>query len=178
MIAYTTGGPDDAKSIAALHAQSWSLHYRGEFTDHYLDHEVQGERLVEWQKRMTEALPTQHVVLATEDHQLCGFACVYLAKHEKWGALLDNLHVEPSYMGKGVGRRLMQEAAKWVQTQDDNSSMFLWVLASNEGASRFYERIGGEKAEETMMENPGGGASRVWRYVWDDLGRLINKGRR
>lgn len=176
MIEYTTGGSEDANSIAALHAQSWSLHYRGEFTDHYLDHEVQEERRAEWQKRMTEAVPTQHVVLAKEDNQLCGFSCVYLARHEQWGALLDNLHVQQSTMGKGVGRRLMQEAAKWVQTQDSDSSMYLWVLASNESASKFYERIGGEKVEETMMDNPGGGASKVWRYVWRDLERLIKEG--
>ena len=177
MIEYTVGGPEDATSIAALHAESWSLHYRGEFTDHYLDHEVKGERLAEWQKRMTEAIPTQHVVLAEEEDELCGFSCVYLGKDEQWGALLDNLHVQRSYMGKGVGRKLMQEAARWVKEQDRNQSMYLWVLASNESASRFYERIGGDKVEETMMDNPGGGASKVWRYVWRDLDRLIEEGR-
>ncbi len=71
----------------------------------------------------------------------------------------------------------MQEAAKWVQSQDPSASLYLWVLASNQSASRFYERIGGDKVEETMMENPGGGATTVWRYLGRDLDRLIEEGR-
>lgn len=177
MIQYTPGGAKDAEAIAALHAESWSLHYRGEFTDHYLDHEVQAERLTIWSERMREPSSTQHVVLALENDELCGFSCVYLDKDEQYGALLDNLHVRSSCMGKGVGRRLMQEAAKWVQSQDPDASMYLWVLASNQGASRFYERIGGDKVEETMMENPGGGSSKVWRYLWRDLDRFGREGR-
>lgn len=176
MIHYEVGTAEDAPAIAALHAKSWSLHYRKEFTDHYLDHEVQDERLQVWKNRMTKPSPQQHVVMAKEGERLCGFSCVYLDKDEQWGALLDNLHVRPSFMGRGLGRRLMQEAAQWVKSQAPDSSMYLWVLASNESASRFYERIGGEKVEETMMDNPGGGASKVWRYVWRDLERLIRDG--
>lgn len=176
MIQYTVGTATDARAIATLHAQSWSLHYRQEFTDEYLDHEVQEERWQVWEKRMTTPSPKQHVVMAKKGDVLCGFSCVYLDKDVQWGALLDNLHVLPSYMGQGIGRRLMQEAAKWVRSQAANSKMYLWVLASNESASQFYERIGGEKVEETMMENPGGGASKVWRYVWRDVERLIEKG--
>jgi len=177
MIEYLTGSHRDAEAIAALHAESWSLHYRGEFTDQYLDHEVQAERLTIWSERMSHPSPTQHVVLAMEDNELCGFSCVYMGKDKRFGALLDNLHVRSSYMGKGVGRRLMQEAAKWVQSQDSSTSLYLWVLASNQSASHFYERIGGDKVEETMMENPGGGASKVWRYLWRDLDRLAQEGR-
>lgn len=176
MISYRMGSADDAETIASLHAKSWALYYRGEFTDQYLDYEVQAERLAVWQKRMADPSPLQQVVLAEENGHLCGFSCVYLAEDELWGALLDNLHVSPAYMGKGIGRKLMQEAARWVQSQDPASTMYLWVLASNKNACRFYERIGGEKVEETNMDNPGGGASMVWRYVWRDLERLIRHG--
>ncbi len=177
MITYQAAKTADTAAIAQLHALSWEQHYQDEFTQYYLEHEVRTDRLQVWTDRMKEPAANQYVVLAKEGDQLCGFSCVYLNRHEKWGALLDNLHVLQAYKGKGIGRELMQEAARWVLAEQPHSMMYLWVLASNEGASTFYQQIGGEMVEKTQMDNPGGGSSNVLRYVWSDLDRLINTGR-
>lgn len=177
MITYQAAKREDTIAIAQLHALSWEQNYQDEFTQHYLEHEVRADRLQVWTNRMKNPAANQYVVLAREADQLCGFACVYLNRHEKHGALLDNLHVLQTYKGKGIGRKLMQAAAQWVKTTQPESKMFLWVLASNEGASTFYQQIGGEMVERTTMDNPGGGSSKVLRYVWSDLDRLIKTGR-
>lgn len=54
--------------------------------------------------------------------------------------------------------------------------MYLWVLVSNESVSWFYEWIGGDKVEEIMMDNFGGGVLKVWWYVWWDFDCLIGEG--
>lgn len=172
---YLQGTHADTQAIARLHALSWEQNYRGEFSDHYLDHEVWEDRLKTWTARMENPSAEQYVIMAKEGDTLCGFACVYLRHDPVWGALLDNLHVLPSWKKNGIGRKLMQKAAEWVWHQDPTSKMYLWVLESNAGARKFYERIGGQLAEKTIMSNPGGGESPVLQYVWPDLIQLVEK---
>jgi hypothetical protein len=39
---FRAAGPGDAHAIAALHAGSWQRHYRGAFSDAFLDNDVAG----------------------------------------------------------------------------------------------------------------------------------------
>ena len=39
---FRAAGPGDANAIAGLHADSWQRHYRGAFSDAFLDHDVAG----------------------------------------------------------------------------------------------------------------------------------------
>ena len=43
--------PGDAAAIAALHAASWQRHYRGAYSDAFLDGEVTGFLLDTWTTR-------------------------------------------------------------------------------------------------------------------------------
>ena len=45
----------DAAEIAALHAESWRRHYRGAYSDSFLDGDVGEDRLAEWTGRFAEA---------------------------------------------------------------------------------------------------------------------------
>lgn len=40
--------PSDAETIAALHADSWRRHYRGAYSDAFLDGDVISDRLAVW----------------------------------------------------------------------------------------------------------------------------------
>ena len=42
----------DAGRIAALHADSWRRHYRGAYSDAFLDGEVDADRLAVWTQRL------------------------------------------------------------------------------------------------------------------------------
>jgi len=44
--------PSDADAVAALHADSWRRHYRGAYSDAFLDGDVYAERLVVWSSRL------------------------------------------------------------------------------------------------------------------------------
>lgn len=157
----------DAEAIARLHARSWQLHYRGSFSDSYLDGPVEQERLQVWTRRMTHPAPEQYVIVAENQGQIIGFLCLYALQDPKYGSLIDNLHVSPEYRGSGVGRRLMELAKERLVRQVPGSPYFLWVLGVNEQAIGFYEMIGGRRAEEAELPNPDGGRSMCYRYVWD-----------
>lgn len=174
MIAYRTALITDFEAIATLHTQSWQQHYQGMLRDDYLRNEVAADRLATWTKRLQDPPENQWIILAEEKAQLCGFACVYLKEHERWGAYLDNLHVSKQWQGRGIGKLLMQKVAARVLAEVPNSGMYLWVLAQNDGSIRFYEKIGGTNYEQVIDDLPGGGQGPILRFVWTDLQLLIN----
>src|SRR3954470_4253680 len=83
---------EDADAIAALHADSWRRHYRGAYSDAFLDGDVVDDRLAVWTERLRSPDPRRSTTLA-EDGGLIGFANTFLDSDPEWGALLDNLHV-------------------------------------------------------------------------------------
>lgn len=177
MITYREAYPNEAKTVAQLHTVSWQKHYRGILRNTYLDQYVGTDRTQVWQERFSKPKHTQHIILAADDEQVCGFACTYAEDDVYYGALLDNLHVLPHWQGQGIGRQLMQLSAQWVDQYTDDSSLYLWVFEENTEARAFYERVGGTVAEKTTVENPGGGTASVLRIVWPDLTYLVKSSR-
>lgn len=174
MITYRTATPSDAAAIARLHARSWQIHYRGMFSDEYLDHDVDEDRIKVWKKRMNEPSPEQYVLLAVDGDELCGFACVYLHYDPEWGAYLDNLHVTPDHQRQGIARELVGRTAAWVYEHTPEAKYHLLVLAGNTKAIAFYERIGGKNVKTLPFDVPYDRKEPVHLYVWDDLKTLAN----
>ena len=56
--------PGDAAAIAALHAASWQRHYRGAFSDAFLDGEVAGFLLDTWTTRLAASDPLARTIVA------------------------------------------------------------------------------------------------------------------
>jgi len=54
---FRAAAPGDAKAVAALHADSWQRHYRGAFSDAFLDHDVAGYLLPLWTERLARPDP-------------------------------------------------------------------------------------------------------------------------
>jgi ribosomal protein S18 acetylase RimI-like enzyme len=162
----------DARGIAALHADNWRRSYRGNFRDAYLDGDVHGERLAAWTARLAERKPNQFVCVATLDDEtsrtdrIVGFVCAFGAHDRTWGSFIDNLHVDAALQGNGIGTGLMRQAAAWLVQRFPAERVYLLVWESNPARS-LYERLGGRDAEVVSVENPGGGAGRYHRFVWD-----------
>lgn len=172
MIIYREATPEDATSIAMLHAQSWQTHYRGIMSDAFLDGPVKQDRLDTWTNRLEHPKDNQYILLAEENNRLCGFACA-LADHDPvFGTLLDNLHVRTSIHGKGTGRHLITAAAKWAYNRNPDAQFYLWVFEKNTGARKFYEKLGAVNHQTLSMENPDGTFSQTCRYVWTDVKKL------
>ncbi|MDP9335340.1 MAG: GNAT family N-acetyltransferase [Actinomycetota bacterium] len=160
---------DDAPAIAKLHADSWRRHYRGAYSDEYLDHDVFDERDAAWRKRLSEPAENQFVLVAEGDSELVGFACAYGADDERWGTLLDNIHVRAERQSGGLGARLVAEVVDWCRAKYPDRGLYLWVLEMNVRAQAFYERLGGRDVGAVLWEpSPGGGeAVPIHRYAWD-----------
>lgn len=169
----------DAEPIAALHAESWRLHYRGAYAAEFLDGDVLTDRLQTWQDRLRAADQSARTILAEIDGQLIGFAHTILDADPTWGALLDNLHVSVTQRRRGIGAALMARSATFVLNERASSGIYLWVLAQNHPAQRFYRALGGQPADTAPVPPIGGDPSRLdgqpvgIRYVWHDPTTLI-----
>ena len=87
------------------------------------------------------------VVLVAENDgaEIVGFVIVHV-EHvaEGWRGYVVTLDVAVEYRGRGVARMLMEQAEARVAAVEAQS-MELHVFTGNEGAIRFYERVGYER---------------------------------
>jgi GNAT superfamily N-acetyltransferase len=174
-ITFRIGAAADAAKIAALHTASWRGAYRGILPDAYLDGEIVPERLALWKKRLRSSGRDRRLVLLAEDRaELAGFVCVLLDEEPEWGASLDNLHVRQDLKGRGLGRRLFAAAARWVMSKQPGWPLHLWVFEANRTARGFYERFKGEVVAREIKRMPGMAEVPSLRYVWRDVGTLLN----
>lgn len=172
MITYRLADPSDAGAVGRLHADSWRRHYRGAYSDAYLDGAADQERAAAWTARLGEA-GEHFTVVAERGGDLVGFAHTRLDDDPTWGALLDNLHVSYELKRRGVGRALMAETATVLGERRDASGLYLWVLEQNLAAQAFYRAQGGACVEKALHGPlPGGGSAWALRFAWPDPSRL------
>ena len=168
--------PADADAVAALHAASWRVAYRGIYSNAYLDHEVEQERQDVWREKLQSGEPSADWGIVAEDESghLAGFIYVVPDHDPVWGDYINNLHVAPTLKGGGLGRRLMQAAAQRLAATPSTRPIYLWVLDANEPAKRFYARLGAEFAEQRLSDPLAGEQHMVWRCVWRDPTHLLD----
>jgi GNAT superfamily N-acetyltransferase len=168
MIRYREATYEDAITIATLHAESWRVTYRGSYRDEYLDGPVFQDRIDVWERRLSTRSANQFVVLAEEEDLVVGFACAYGHDDEQWGSLLDNIHVRREGHRRGTGTRLVSEVARWCRANYGDCGLYLWVIAQNHQARRFYERLGAtDRGGALRAPSAGGGEPcNVRRYAW------------
>lgn len=166
---------DDAAAIAAIHAENWGRGpYRGPFWDESLVAPLAEERRQTWTERLLAPPANQYTAVAEADGDVVGFVCTYGAEHERWGSMLDNLHVLPAWQGKGLGKALFLRSVGWCAREYPDAGMYLLVLAGNTRARRMYERHGANDAAAESWEPPGGGrlASRVYAWTAEQVREL------
>jgi len=172
-------GPADAEAVARLHADSWRRHYRGAYSDAFLDGDVQADRLAVWSERLLEIDVGAETLVAEQGGSLVGFVHVVFEEDPDLGALIDNIHVDAGEQRRGVGTRLMARAAAAVIERSPASGLYLWVLEQNKSAQAFYEARDGRCVERAPVTAPGGVDGRVnghpmkLRVVWSDLAVLV-----
>jgi N-acetylglutamate synthase-like GNAT family acetyltransferase len=170
---------DDADAVAGLHADSWRRHYRGAFSDAFLDNEVTGYLRPLWTERLATPDPRARTILAERDGEVVGLAHTILGQDAKWGAFLDNLHVGYWLKRQGVGTRLLTLTAQAVLDWSPSSGLYLWVLEQNSDARAFYAARGATCVDREEVPPPGGDAARLndkpigLKYVWHDPSKLL-----
>lgn len=157
----------DALQIAKLHADSWRANYRGMLNEDYLNGDIDSDRLDVWARRIGDAPANQLVMVGEQGGAVVGFICVYEGADPAWGALIDNLHVRPDSMARGVGARLLFLAGRWLSERNPQAGAFLWVMAANARARRFYEGLGATNSAQIIKTDlPGGSSAPNCRYTW------------
>lgn len=169
----------DAPAVAALHADSWRRHYRGAYSDAFLDGDVDADRAAVWTDRLGVAPDRWETVVAEQEGVVVGFVHTILDEDPTWGALLDNLHVSRDHQRRGIGARLLRLSAETVAAHAPGSGLFLWVLEQNRPAQAFYQALGGSCVQRAEVPPPGGVPERLngrpacLRYAWPKPGDLL-----
>jgi GNAT superfamily N-acetyltransferase len=179
-VQFRLAGAADAEAVANLHAASWRRHYRGAYSDAFLDGDVVADRMAVWTDQLREPDPHRRTILA-EDGALVGFANTFFDDDPTWGALVDNLHVGDGHRRRGIGSCLLAMTAGAVLDRPQKSGLYLWVLEQNVGAQAFYEVRRASCVERALVSPPGGVASRITgspaklRYAWPDTTVLLGQ---
>src|SRR5689334_10531288 len=169
----------DAPAIAQIHADSWRRHYRGMYSDRYLDGDLYADRLASWTDKVARDALKYFTLIAEEDGRAIGFAHVSLDGDPKWGSLVDNLHVSRAAQRGGIGSQLLDRVAKLVMARRPGSGIYLWVLEQNAQAIGFYQSRKGILGDREPSAAPGGdprnlhGSPRRIRVSWSDPASLL-----
>lgn len=135
-VAIRRATPEDAEAMAGLHVDVWDDAYTGLMDQAVLDD--RRRRLPERVEHWREILDREHrTLVATDAGRLVGFVSTGPPRDndvdvdvELWA-----LYVRAAYWDAGVGYALFREAL-------GDRAAYLWVLAGNDRAIRFYERQG------------------------------------
>lgn len=165
----------DLSNITALHVKSWRENYRGTLSTEYLAEQVLADREKVWTERLTNPALNQYVLIAEADGFIAGFICVFGAIHPKYGSIIDNLHVNSSIKGQGLGTKLLIAAAKWAANHYQDHDLYLEVLASNEKAIGFYESLGAKNMDFSYWHTPCGNKVKEFIYSWGAAEILASK---
>lgn len=134
-------------AIARVHVRTWQAAYRTLLPDDYLDQLRSEDRAQSYDFASLDPLKPQTIVAVEEglgrNGLICGFATTAPSREPDLPdhGELCALYVDPEQWGRGIGVVLVTEArARLVEFGFRKG--FLWVLAGNLRADRFY-RIDG-----------------------------------
>ena len=164
-------GPSDAEELARVHVTSWRETYRGLLADAFLARMSEPGFTRRFRRALTQ--PGDGVTLAAADrYSLVGYAQGGSSRRESPGeAEIHTLYILRHAQGHGVGRRLLTDAARALAAHGA-TSLVITVLAANERARGFYERLGGVADAPVERPGPGGRVLEV-EYRWKDLATLL-----
>ena len=137
---------EDARAIAQVHVRSWRWAYRDLLPEDHLEKLSVDEREAMWRGGLSEPRPGWGCIVAEDDGGrvvgFAGFGSPEDATTAPYGAgELYAIYLDERVAGTGVGRQVFGAAADALRAAGF-ARAFLWVLAANERARRFYEKAG------------------------------------
>ena len=169
--------PKDAPGIARVHVDSWRSSYAGVVPKEILAGLSYSERETLWDDILTSPDTNRRCFVAeTRDAQgtkIVGFASAgqESADHEGYEGEIYAIYLLEEYQRIGLGRRLLQSAAKYL-LDDAIKSVLLWVFEENHRARRFYESLGGKLVARKDITIGGSEVVEV-AYGWNDITMLL-----
>ncbi|GAB1642447.1 N-acetyltransferase family protein [Krasilnikovia sp. MM14-A1259] len=152
----------DIDPLAAMHVRAWQAGYAGIVPGDVLD-ALDPADFAE-RRRTGPVPPGARTLLADDGGAIVGFVSFGpYRSHETQGydhtlGEVYAIYVDPVRWRSGAGRHLMA-AARAALTESGARELRLWVLADNERARRFYERVGLlHDGEQDVLTLPGNAA--------------------
>jgi ribosomal protein S18 acetylase RimI-like enzyme len=166
---------EDAKAIAAVHVESWKTTYQGIVPSSYLAQLSVSEKEQLWKRGLQQQ--KHYIFVVEEDGNVCGFISggknrAAQGKKAKYKGEIYAIYLLKEAQGKGYGTKLVKALVDDFQ-RERIRSMVVWVLADNP-SRRFYERLGGEKIAEEVVDI-GGKKLMEWCYGWKSIEYFANK---
>jgi ribosomal protein S18 acetylase RimI-like enzyme len=156
MVAIRLARYEDVKALGALHVQTWRETYRDLMPEEFLDGLSPEAHSVKWRKWLCDPKCLVRTVVAEEGSTLMGFSILGPPRHSVPTATgeIRAIYVLKDAQGKGIGRRLLSEAAKELHDLGFECAA-LWVAAENAQALSFYEKMGGVLSDRRTVAFPG-----------------------
>ena len=161
---------EDVPAMARVHVDTWRTTYAGLVPDEHLRGLSYERCAARWVEVLAEPGGETHAFVA----EAAPGGILALASGgpvqeplEPFDGELYVLYVRQSFQRAGVGTLLVRRVARDLAARG-YGSLVIWVLKENP-ACGFYERFGGRRAAEKVVEI-GGKALVDVAYVWADLG--------
>jgi ribosomal protein S18 acetylase RimI-like enzyme len=166
-------GPADAEALARVHVTAWRETYRGLLPDAFLARMSEVGSARRFRHELTRPGPHDVLLAAMNRSGLFGYVAGGRSRAGvEAEAEIATLYILRHAQGRGVGRRVLTDAVRALAAQGA-TSLVITVLAQNERARGFYEKLGGAADEPVERPGPGGRVLEV-EYRWKDLGVLIS----
>ena len=134
--------PQDAEAIAAL-ARDLNIH---------VGSDSHGFEADDVRRDGFGKDPAFEVIVAEQDGAVVGYTLLHPSYESGWGArgvFMADLFIAEAARGGGIGRRLVQAAAR--RTREKGGRYMCWVTDTDNAEARaFYKRLGAK--EETIVE--------------------------
>lgn len=163
---------DDAPAIARVHVDTWRTTYAGIVPDEHLANLSYERSQAGWIQHLSNPQGETHAFVGeSQSGQIVALASCGPLRDAvaSYAGELYVLYVLKPFQGIGYGKLLVTRAAQDLASRGLHS-MVVWVLKDNP-ACRFYEKLGGQRVAEKVIEIGGKQLVDV-AYAWPDLTAL------
>ena len=162
---------EDAPAIARVHVASWRSTYKTLLPVDFLDSLNEAHYADRWRRFIADG-STRAYVLESED-EVVGFASggPERAGETGYAGELYSIYILYGHQHRGHGRELVKSVVGGLR-ELGLEDMILWVLRDNQGARRFYEKLGGLYIRTQPMTLGSASLDEV-AYGWPNLDRLL-----
>lgn len=168
----------DRDALLAIHCASWRDAYRGTLPDEVLGPGLEAQHGALWDRIFATPVPGRLILSATQDGAPVGFVISHPDADDPGVDFIAALHVDPVRRSGGLGALLMREWSDRM-TGIGRRRARLIVADDNQGARRFYTRLGADEGpvfqDDITGHGNGGVAARVMR--WDNLAEIAIRAR-
>lgn len=146
---------EDANRIAEIHVSSWQAAYESMIPADYLSGLSVERRESMWKRVINQT--KDPVFVSMEGDQMVGFCHVTASRDADADrcAEITAIYVDPPFWRRGHGPALCGAAIAYAE-KDAFNEISLWVIAENQRARDFYERMGFlDDGGFKLVERPG-----------------------